>query len=50
MCRRVRHIQREKRVRCDDWRAYVDSALPGVSEGVVGDMRHVDSVKSRVVA
>ena len=50
MCRRGRHIQGEKRVICGDWRAYVDPALPGVGWGVVGDMRHVDSVKSRVVA
>ena len=49
-CVRGRHIQREQRVICGDWRASVDPALPGVCWGVVGDMRHVDSVKSRVVA
>ena len=43
-------IQREKRVRCGDWRTYVDLVLPGVSVGVVEDMRHVESVKSRTIA
>ena len=38
---RCRHIQREKLVRCGDWRTYVDPVLPGVRVGVVGDMRHV---------
>ena len=50
MCGRRRHIQGERRVICGDWRAYVDPALPGVGWGVVGDMRHVDSVKSKVIA
>ena len=44
------HVQREKRVRCGDWRMNVDLVLPGVSVGVVGDMRHVESVKSRTIA
>ena len=44
------HVQREKRVRCCDWRTYVDPVLPGVIVGVVGDMRHVESVKARVIA
>ena len=47
---RCRHIQRERRVRCGDWRTYVDPVLPGVSVGVVGDMRHVESEKSRTRA
>ena len=38
------------RVRCCDWRTYVDPVLPGVIVGVVGDMRHVESVKARVIA
>ena len=28
----------------------LDPVLPGVSVGVVGDMRHVESVKSRTIA
>jgi hypothetical protein len=47
---RCRHIQRERRVRCGDWRTYVDPVLPGVGVGVVGDMRHVESEKSRTRA
>ena len=47
---RCRHIQRKRRVRCGDWRTYVDPVLPGVSVGVVGDMRHVESEKSRTRA
>ena len=47
---RCGHVQRERRVRCGDWRTYVDPVLPGVSVGVVGDMRHVESEKSRTRA
>jgi hypothetical protein len=47
---RCGHVQRERRVRCGDWRTCVDPVLPGVGVGVVGDMRHVESEKSRIRA